>query len=64
VAGTTVSGAVVATNGACREVSNEQLRTGDLSDALEQLWAQVKPELPQAKGAIAAAEYLAEMLEV
>ncbi len=49
-------------NGACREVSNEQLRTGELSDALEQLWAQVKPELPQAKGVIAAAEYLAEIL--
>lgn len=49
-------------NGVCREVSNEQLRTGDLSDVLEQLWGQVKPDLPQAEGAVAAAEYLAEIL--
>ncbi len=51
-------------NGVCREVSNEQLRTGNLSLALEQLWNQAKPELPRANGAVAAAEYLDGMLEV
>lgn len=51
-------------HGVCREVSNEQLRTGDLSVVLDELWGQAKPELPQANGAVAAAEYLAEMLDV
>ncbi|MEK7811632.1 MAG: hypothetical protein AAB278_07440 [Pseudomonadota bacterium] len=46
-------------NGVCREVGIEQLRTGDLSIALEQLWGQAKPELPRANGAAEAAEYLA-----
>ncbi len=46
-------------NGVCREVGIEQLRTGDLSIALEQLWGQAKPELPLANGAVEAAEYLA-----
>jgi hypothetical protein len=51
-------------NGVCREVSNEQLRTGNLSVVLDQLWDQAKPESLRANGAVAAAEYLAGMLDV
>jgi hypothetical protein len=43
-------------------VTNEQLISGDLADALTGLWDQPKPEVPVAQGALEAAEYLARML--
>ena len=45
-------------NGVCREVTNEQLRRGNLLAELEQLWEQPKPKVPSARGAAEAATIL------
>ncbi|MDO8369767.1 MAG: hypothetical protein Q7S71_03490 [Candidatus Nitrotoga sp.] len=45
-------------NGVCREVTNEQLRRGNLWAELEQLWEQLKPKVPSARGAAEAATML------
>jgi UDP:flavonoid glycosyltransferase YjiC (YdhE family) len=47
---------------ACREVTNEQLSEGDLSEALQQLWDQPRPAAPAARGEVRAAEMLASYL--
>ncbi len=48
-------------NGVCRQVTNEQLRRGNLLAELEQLWEQPKPKVPSARGAAEAATILARL---
>ncbi len=48
--------------GVCREVTNEQLISGNLSEALQQLWEQPLPEAPIASGAVEAAAILSKFL--
>lgn len=50
------------THGVSREVSHEQLQSGELADALEALWAMPRPPLPLATGADEVARILAPML--
>lgn len=45
-------------NGVCLEVARDVLHSGELADALQQLWAQPMPPRPQPGGAREAAEFL------
>jgi hypothetical protein len=49
-------------NSVCRELTALQLQNGDFFQAMQWLWAQTKPKIPVANGAIQAAAVLAEML--
>lgn len=49
-------------NGVCREVERERLQSGDLGDAVRDLWSQPKPNSPVSSGAEEAAEIFAGML--
>jgi len=49
-------------NARCAEVDAAQLQNGDIGDALAALWRQAAPALPEASGAIQAAELLATRL--
>ena len=46
-------------HGTCLEVERERLETGELSDLLDALWHQPRPEPPVPSGAVEAADYLA-----
>jgi UDP-N-acetylglucosamine:LPS N-acetylglucosamine transferase len=49
-------------HGVCREVANDRLLGGNLSEELQQLWSQPMPEVPSAHGAVEAATILARYL--
>jgi len=49
-------------SGVCREVSGEQLVSGNLSEALQQLWDRPVPGVQVASGAVEAAKILARYL--
>lgn len=49
-------------HGASREVERERLQSGDLDEALRELWGQPRPPVPVASGAEEAAGILAGML--
>ncbi len=51
-------------HGVCREVTNEQLRSGELSAVLQQLWVQPKPTIPNANGEIEAVAELVKQLGI
>lgn len=51
----------LAEHGACLEVQRDVLHTGNLGDALNQLWAMPKPAAPVPSGVNEAADYLAAL---